>query len=98
MSNTLKQGDKSQTYAHRRKEEKKSALRDFLTGQKYIEAINRDLARSDISADELPVIKYKTETRLKLLSKVLPDLKAIDLTGDLTGTFSLVAGKHDQDL
>ena len=98
MANSLKQDDKSQTYAQRRKEEKKSALRDFLTGQKYIEAINRDLARNDITADELQVIKFKTETRLKLLSKVLPDLKAIDLTGDVTGTFAILATSKDQDL
>lgn len=80
----LKEKDgKGISHADKRRAEKKEALRDFLCGQKYIEAINNDLNRVDISNEELPVIKFKTETRLKLLSKVLPDLKAIEHGGDM---------------
>lgn len=70
------------SYADRRREEKNEALRDFVRGQQYLHAINRDLDRDDITQDELPVIKFKTDTRLKLLGKVLPDLKAIEHSGD----------------
>ena len=69
-------------YADRRRAEKKQALREYIQGHNYIQAINADLNKEYISPEELPVIKYKTETRLKLLSKVLPDLKAIEHSGD----------------
>lgn len=74
--------DKGISYADKRRDEKRKALRDYISGQKYIQAINNDLNREDITNEELPVIKFKTETRLKLLSKVLPDLKAIEHSGD----------------
>jgi hypothetical protein len=35
-----------------------------------------------IANDELAVAKFKTETRLKLLAKVLPDLKAVEVSAD----------------
>lgn len=74
----------SRTYAEKRREEKRDALREFVSGQRLLEAINRDLDR-DISDTELPVVKFKTETRLKLLNKVLPDMKAVEVTGENGG-------------
>ncbi len=71
------------SYADKRRAEKKDALREFVKGQQYIHAINRDLDRP-ISPEELPEVKFKTETRLKLLSKVLPDLKAVEHSGGQT--------------
>lgn len=76
--------DKSRTYAEKRREEKRDALREFVSGQRLLEAINHDLDR-DISDTELPVVKFKTETRLKLLNKVLPDMKAVEVTGENGG-------------
>ena len=90
--------ENSQSYAQRRRAEKKEALRDFLSGQKYIEAINNDLSRDDITSEELPVIKFKTETRLKLLAKVLPDVKAVELTGKDGGPVRVVASDIDEAL
>jgi len=72
---------KSRTYAEKRKDERREALRDYIQGHHLLEVINHDLGR-DISDTELPVVKFKTETRLKLLAKVLPDLKAVELTGE----------------
>lgn len=72
------------SYGDKRRQEKQEALREFLEGQKYIEAIHRTLD-SVILNDELQVIKFKTETRLRLLNKVLPDLKAIEQTTELSG-------------
>ena len=70
------------SYGDKRRAERQEALREFLQGQKYIEAIHNTLDMP-ISNDELQAIKFKTETRLKLLNKVLPDLKAIEQTTEL---------------
>lgn len=70
------------SYGDKRRAERQEALREFLQGQKYIEAIHNTLD-SVITNDELQAIKFKTETRLKLLNKVLPDLKAIEQTTEL---------------
>jgi hypothetical protein len=69
------------SYADKRRHERQETLREFLQGQKYIELIHQTLDAT-ITNDELPVIKFKTETRLKLLNKVLPDLKAVEMSSD----------------
>ena len=79
--NSLTLKEKSVTYGDKRRAEKKEALREFLQGQKYIEAIHNTL-EMPIANDELAVAKFKTETRLKLLAKVLPDLKAVEVSTD----------------
>lgn len=76
-----KKGKDSTTYGEKRRAERKEALREFLQGQKYIEAIHNTLDMP-IANDELAVAKFKTETRLKLLAKVLPDLKAVEVSTD----------------
>jgi hypothetical protein len=85
-SNTLNNKENANTsgisYGDKRRAERQEALREFLQGQKYIEAIHATL-EMPISNDELQAIKFKTETRLKLLNKVLPDLKAIEQTIDM---------------
>ena len=70
------------TYADKRRAEKKQALRDYIQGQKYIEAIHKDLENNALTEDDLAVVKFKTETRLKLLNKVLPDVARTELTGE----------------
>lgn len=81
--NTLNTKPKdTMAYGDKRRAERQEALREFLQGQKYIEAIHATLDMP-ISNDELQTIKFKTETRLKLLNKVLPDLKAIEQTTEL---------------
>jgi len=82
-SNTLNNKENAGiSYGDKRRAERQEALREFLQGQKYIEAIHATL-EMPISNDELQAIKFKTETRLKLLNKVLPDLKAIEQTVDM---------------
>jgi len=84
--------ENSRTYAEKRKEERRAALRDFIQGHHILQEINRDLSR-DINETDLPVVRFKTETRLKLLAKVLPDLKAVELTGEGGGAvqFEVIA-------
>ena len=87
--NTLNDKPKdAMTYGDKRRAERQEALREFLQGQKYIEAIHNTLD-SVITNDELQTIKFKTETRLKLLNKVLPDLKAIEQTTELSAGISV---------
>lgn len=74
--------DVSMTYGEKRREEKRKALREYLTGHAYLRDIHADLSRTDITEEQLPVIKFKTETRLKLLAKCLPDLARTELTGE----------------
>lgn len=69
------------SYADKRRAERKEALRELLEGQKYIQAIHATLEKP-IANDELAVEKFKTETRFKLLAKVLPDLKAVEVSAD----------------
>ena len=69
------------TYAEKRREEKRAALREYLLGHTYLRDIHSDLNRQ-VTEDELAVVKFKTETRLKLLAKCLPDLARTELTGE----------------
>jgi hypothetical protein len=69
------------SYADKRREEKRAALREYLLGHTYLRDIHSDLSR-EITEDQLPVVKFKTETRLKLLAKCLPDLARTELTGE----------------
>ena len=83
------------SYADKRRAERKEALREFLQGQKYIEAIHATLEKP-LTNDELGVEKFKTETRFKLLAKVLPDLKAVEVSAD-DDTLAAVYGWLDDD-
>ena len=84
IDNNLNEKQKSMGYADKRRAEKKDALREFITAKQYLNAIDRDLER-DILPDELQTVKFKTETRLKLLNKILPDLKAVEHSGGIDG-------------
>ena len=63
----------NRTHAQKRHAERREAMREWLAGRGYLDQIGKDLDR-DIADDELPVVKFKTETRLKLLAKILPDV------------------------
>lgn len=82
----------NRTHAQKRRAEAQEALREFIASKEYIRHIDADLDR-DITSDELPVVKFKTETRLKLLAKLLPDLSEnksdLNVSGNLTG---IIAG------
>jgi hypothetical protein len=65
----------NRTHAQRRIAERQEAMREFLSARGYLEQIEADLSR-ELGSDELQAVKFKTETRLKLLAKILPDLRA----------------------
>jgi len=78
----LTKKENSHTYAERRKMEKQEALREFIRGHNYLQKIHDDVEVNEITSDNLQIIKFKVETRLKLLGKVLTDLKAVELSTD----------------
>jgi hypothetical protein len=80
--NQLSKKENSHTYAERRKHEKQEALREFIRGHNYLQKIHNDVEDPELTTDTLPVVKFRVETRLKLLGKILPDLKAVELSGD----------------
>lgn len=71
----------NRTHAQKRQAERREAMRDFLVAKGYLEQIDADLGR-ELTQDELPAIKFKTETRLKLLNKILPDVGSNEVTVD----------------
>ena len=100
INNQLNDKEKQpMTYAEKRRVEKKNALREFIESKQYLNAIDRDLER-EILPDELQVVKFKTETRLKLLNKVIADLKAVDIDAKLehSGNLTLMLSPDDAEL
>lgn len=71
------------TYAKRRQEERQEAMREFIAGKNYLVAIDKTL-NEEIKPEQLAEIKFKTETRLKLLNKILPDVKMVENSGEMT--------------
>ena len=78
----------NRTHAQKRRAEAQEAMRELTQSRGYLQQIDADLTR-DITQDELPTVKFKTETRLKLISKLLPDLTEsksdLNISGTLTG-------------
>lgn len=87
----------NRTHAQKRIAERQDAMREFMAQRGYLEQIEADISR-EISADELPQVKFKTETRLRLLAKILPDLKAVEMTGPGGGTFVVQVTPADAGL
>lgn len=80
----------NRTVAQKRRAEYQEQQREYLRGLGLIEKIEAD-CEGIIDPAKLPEIKFKTETRLKLLSKILPDLKENALTGEGGGEVEFVA-------
>ncbi len=71
----------NRTHAQKRQAERREAMREFLVAKGLLEQIGADLDR-EITGDELAVVKFKTDTRLKLLAKILPDVQETEHKGD----------------
>ena len=77
--------------ATKQRKYRQDALRDFLGNQKLIEKVLDNAKKMEekgaaMEPQELQGIKYATDTRLKLISKYLPDLKSIEIDGSLNLT------------
>ncbi len=67
------------TSAQKRRAEFQEQQREYLRGLGLMQQIQTDI--DTVTAENLLVVKFKTETRLKLLQKVLPDLRENAITG-----------------
>jgi hypothetical protein len=80
----------NRTAAQKRRAEFQEQQREYLRGLGLMQQIHNDLD-AEITQDALPAIKFKTETRLKLLAKILPDMKELELTGPDGGPMEMVS-------
>lgn len=83
---TVKKRD-TRTMAQKRRALNQDELREFLSKQKHIEHVIKicgELDNEAIEMDAVTVNRKKTviDTKLKLLNKYLPDLKAVEVTGE----------------
>ena len=67
------------TAAAKRRASFQEEQREYLRGLGLMRQIQSDL--ESVTGESLPVVKFKTETRLKLLAKILPDTREVELTG-----------------
>ena len=70
------------TYAQRRREQSKEALREQLRAAEYLRQLH-ELMGKEIAPEEVPAVRLKADIALRLLGKCLPDLKAVEHSGDL---------------
>lgn len=97
-SNAAPQKEKpdNRTAAQKRRAEFQEQQREYLRGLGLMQQIKADLD-SDITQETLPIVKFKTETRIKLLQKILPDLREDAVTGPDGGPVELV-GKVTREI
>lgn len=71
------------TYAQRRREEKRAARRETLQTAQYIRRLH-ETAEKAATADpaDIPAMALQCRIWFGLLAKCLPDLKAVEVTGD----------------
>ena len=76
------------------KQRRREALREELKAREYLrqlDQVNDQLTENwqVLSSEQVSALRLKTDLNFKRLSKVLPDLKAIELTGDDGGPLEL---------
>lgn len=74
-------------HATRRRQEKQESLRDFLSSKCTVQHLVNNIEKIEnegetLSPQGLQAIKIANEQRIRLLNKYLPDLKAVEISGD----------------
>lgn len=90
MSET-KQGKDGLT---RRRAESQTAMRERLQGYGLLQQIKKTID-SEISKDDLAAEQFKTQTRLKLLNKILPDLSSTTIENGDEGPLQIVIKAYE---
>lgn len=67
------------TRAAKNKEVRREALREELKSREYLRQVHHML---EIPWDNVPEMKAKMDGYFKLLAKTLPDVKAVELSGE----------------
>ena len=80
----------NRTVAQKRRAEYQESQRQHLRGKGLVNAICKDIEAKHSDAD-LPLVKWRNDTRLKLLNKILPDLKQTEVTNAEGETFKTEA-------
>lgn len=97
MAMTENEKPDNRTVAQKRRAEYQEAQREHLRGLGLLQKIQDDI--ESVTAENLIVVKFKTETRLKLLAKILPDLRENTVTGEDGGPLVVIhATQHDEKL
>jgi len=84
------------TAATRNKQVRQEALREQLSAQGHVQHVVdildeiKDLKR-DLDSNDLARYKVVLDTKLKLISKYLPDLKSVEHTGDEDAPIAIAA-------
>lgn len=86
----MAKGD-NRTRSQKLRAETQEDLRSRLSGIALIKAIYDEVDTPAVDEFDLANKKWKTEVRIKLLSKVLPDLKAIELSGNEDKPLKIIA-------
>jgi hypothetical protein len=69
----------------RRREARTLDLRERIRGNAYLRVLEGIAARADsLGEKEVSAYRLKADIYLRLLAKVLPDLKAIEYSGEIT--------------
>ena len=81
----------AQTVAAKNKSIRQEALREWLSNKGLLDKVLDNAKKMEeqgaaMEPQELQGIKYATDTRLKLISKYLPDLKSMEIDGSLNIT------------
>jgi hypothetical protein len=72
------------THAQRRRKESQDAVRRKLQASQFIRRLREIAVKAQgVSASEVPALKLQADIYSRLLNKCLPDLKAIEHTGEL---------------
>ena len=72
------------THAQRRRKESQEALRRRLRGTQFIRRLKEIADRVlEVEAGQVPALRLQADIYMRLLGKVLPDLKAIEHSGQI---------------
>ena len=79
----------SATAAAKNKRIRQESLRELLAEQCRVQHIIENIKKMEneggrMEAQELQALKYATDTRVKVMGKYLPDLKAIEIEGNVS--------------
>lgn len=77
--------------ANRMRNAKQDAMREYLQARGFEQQVSDDIEKlrdleTPLTAEQVNRIKAANDLRMRLLAKVLPDLKAIELSGDVGAT------------
>ncbi len=76
------------THAQRRRAEAQEAIRTKLRAGQFVRRLKEIVAKADgCEAAAVPALRLQADIYLKLLGKCLPDLKAIEHSGNIGHTY-----------